>query len=164
NKVTIDTTNTNIEITGVENASHKNVDKPVNVEIRDVNLDVNQITVTRNGRGYNAGGFAVANQTARLSHTFSQEGDYTIQVEAIDKAGNQFSRQISFTIDKTAPVITPKFSGQNRVIQDGEYINEVFTPQFALDQAEDTIVSVTMNGQDVTGRIPTATLEMKYEY
>ncbi|WP_453997486.1 Ig-like domain-containing protein [Bacillus nitroreducens] len=161
---TIDTTRPTIEITGVENATHYNVDKPVNVEIRDVNLDVNQITVTRNGRGYNAGGFAVANQTARLSHTFSQEGDYTIQVEAIDKAGNQFSRQISFIIDKTAPVITPKFSGQNRVIQDGEYINEVFTPQFALDQAEDTIVSVTMNGQDVTGRIPTATLEMKYEY
>src|SRR5690606_37165457 len=61
---TIDTTRPTIEITGVENAAHYKVDKPVNVEIRDVNLDVNQITVTRNGRGYNAGGFAVANQTA----------------------------------------------------------------------------------------------------
>ncbi|MCS0543114.1 hypothetical protein NXY55_24355, partial [Aeromonas veronii] len=60
------------EITGVENAAHYNVDKPVSVEIRDVNLDVNRITVTRNGRGYNAGGFGVANQTAPLSHNFSQ--------------------------------------------------------------------------------------------
>lgn len=161
---TIDTTKPAIEITGVENAAHYNVDKPVSVEIRDVNLDVNRITVTRNGRGYNAGGFGVANQTARLSHNFSQEGDYAINVEAIDKAGNQFSRQITFTIDKTAPVITPKFKGQSRVIKNGEYINEVFTPEFALDQADDTIVSVTMNGSNVTGRIPTATLEMKYDY
>lgn len=161
---TIDTTKPAIDITGVENAAHYNVDKPVSVEIRDVNLDVNRITVTRNGRGYNAGGFGVANQTARLSHNFSQEGDYAINVEAIDKAGNQFSRQIAFTIDKTAPVITPKFKGQSRVIKNGEYINEVFTPEFALDQGEDTIVSVTMNGSNVTGRIPTATLEMKYDF
>lgn len=161
---TIDTTKPAIEITGVENAAHYNVDKPVSVEIRDVNLDVNRITVTRNGRGYNAGGFGVANQTARLSHNFSQEGEYSINVEAIDKAGNQFSRQIAFTIDKTAPVITPKFKGQSRVIKNGEYINEVFTPEFALDQGEDTIVSVTMNGSNVTGRIPTATLEMKYDF
>ncbi|WP_242634582.1 Ig-like domain-containing protein [Bacillus timonensis] len=161
---TIDTTKPTIEITGVENAAHYNVDKPVNVVIRDVNLDVNRITVTRNGRGYNAGGFAVANQTARLSHNFSQEGDYVINVEAIDKAGNQFSNQIAFTIDKTAPVITPKFKGQSRVIKDGEYINEVFTPEFALDQADDTIVSVTMNGSNVTDRIPTASLEMTYKY
>jgi len=161
---TIDTTKPAIEITGVENAAHYNVDKPVSVEIRDVNLDVNRITVTRNGRGYNAGGFGVANQTARLSHNFSQEGDYAINVEATDKAGNQFSRQIAFTIDKTAPVITPKFKGQSRVIKNGEYINEVFTPEFALDQGEDTIVSVTMNGSNVTGRIPTATLEMKYDF
>ncbi len=161
---TIDTTKPAIEITGVENAAHYNVDKPVSVMIRDVNLDVNRITVTRNGRSYNAGGFAVANQTARLSHNFSQEGDYVINVEAIDKAGNQFSNQIAFTIDKTAPVITPKFKGQSRVIKDGEYINEVFTPEFALDQANDTIVSVTMNGSNVTGRIPTASLEMSYKY
>ncbi|MFS0821687.1 Ig-like domain-containing protein [Bacillus sp. 1P02SD] len=161
---TIDTTKPTIEITGVENAAHYNVDKPVSVAIRDVNLDVNRITVTRNGRGYNAGGFAVANQTARLSHNFSQEGDYVINVEAIDKAGNQFTNQIAFTIDKTAPVITPKFKGQSRVIKDGEYINEVFTPEFALDQADDTIVSVTMNGTNVTGRIPTASLEMTYKF
>ncbi|MDR4889942.1 Ig-like domain-containing protein [Fredinandcohnia sp. QZ13] len=161
---TIDTTKPTIEITGVENAAHYNVDKPVSVTIRDVNLDVNRITVTRNGRGYNAGGFAVANQTARLSHNFSQEGDYVINVEAIDKAGNQFSNKIAFTIDKTAPVITPKFKGQSRVIKDGEYINEVFTPEFALDQADDTIVSVTMNGSNVTGRIPTASLEMTYKF
>ncbi|MEH7235832.1 Ig-like domain-containing protein [Bacillus sp. JJ1562] len=161
---TIDTTKPTIEITGVENAAHYNVDKPVSVAIRDVNLDVNRITVTRNGRSYNPGGFAVANQTARLSHNFSQEGDYVINVEAIDKAGNQFSNQITFTIDKTAPVITPKFRGQSRVIKDGEYINEVFTPEFALDHADDTIVSVTMNGSNVTGRIPTASLEMSYKY
>ncbi|MFS0865008.1 Ig-like domain-containing protein [Fredinandcohnia sp. 179-A 10B2 NHS] len=161
---TIDTTKPAIEITGVENAQHYNIDKPVNVAIRDVNLDVNRITVTRDGRGYNAGAFSVSNNTARLSHNFSQEGDYVIQVAAIDKAGNEYSQQIAFTIDKTDPVITPKFRGQSRVITDGEYINEVFTPEFALAESEDTIVSVTLNGSNVTGRVPTASQEITYNY
>lgn len=161
---TIDTTRPAIEITGVENAQHYNVDKPVNVSIRDINLDVNRITVTRDGRGYNAGGFSVSNNTARLSHNFSQEGDYVIEVVAIDKAGNEYSQQIAFTIDKTDPVITPKFRGQSRVITDGEYINEVFTPEFALAESEDTIVSVTLNGSNVTGRVPTASQEITYNY
>ena len=135
------------------------------MSIKDVNLDINKITVTRNGARYNAGGFSVNGDLASFRHNFSGEGEYNILVEATDKAGNSFSKTMKFTIDKTKPVITPKFKGQNRVIKDGEYINEVFTPEFALDEAEDMIVSATLNNGANLGRnIPVAAREMSYTY
>ncbi|MCM3668149.1 Ig-like domain-containing protein [Mesobacillus maritimus] len=161
---TIDKTNPAIEITGVENGAYYNVDKPVQIAIRDVNLDVNKVTVTRNGARYNAGGFSVNGQLASFSHNFSGEGEYHIVVDATDQAGNSFSREVQFTIDKTDPVITPKFKGQSRVIKDGEYINEIFTPEFALGHQDDSIVSVTLNGKSVGKASPTASKEMDYEY
>jgi large repetitive protein len=162
---TVDKVKPSIEITGVENNAYYNVDKQVNVTIKDVNLDINRITVTRNGARYNAGGFSVNGDLASLSHNFSGEGEYNILVEATDKAGNSFSKTMKFTIDKTKPVITPKFKGQNRVIKNGEYINEVFTPEFALDEAEDMIVSATLNnGGNLGKNIPVAAREMSYTY
>lgn len=161
---TIDQTKPTIEITGINQDAYYNEDKRVNVTIRDVNLDINKITVTRDGARYNAGGFSVSNNTAALSHNFSEEGDYHVLVEATDKAGNSFTQQVGFTIDKTKPVITPKFKGQSRVIKDGEYINEIFTPEFALDQKDDTIVSVTLNGENAGRTAPTASKEMAYHF
>ncbi|WP_419954640.1 Ig-like domain-containing protein [Neobacillus niacini] len=161
---TIDKTKPTIEITGVDQDAFYNVDKKVSVAIRDVNLDMNKITVTRDGARYNAGSFSISNNTASLHHNFSEEGDYQVLVEAADKAGNSFSQQVSFTIDKTKPVITPKFQGQNRVIKDGEYINEIFTPEFALDQKDDSIVSVALNGTNTGRTAPTASKEMAYHF
>jgi large repetitive protein len=162
---TIDKTKPEIEITGVDNNAYYNVDKPVNVSIKDVNLDINRINVTRNGAPYNTGGFSVNGDLASFRHNFSGEGEYNIVVEATDKAGNSFSEAMKFTIDKTKPVITPKFKGQNRVIKNGEYINEVFTPEFALDEAEDMIVSATLNnGGNLGKNIPVAAREMSYTY
>ncbi|MGJ7922737.1 Ig-like domain-containing protein [Neobacillus sp. LXY-4] len=167
---TIDTVKPAIEITGVENGEHYNVDKPVTATIKDVNLDVNKITVKKDGASYNAGGFSVTHHpyedsVAKLTHNFNAEGDYEIIVEAIDKAGNSFSQQVRFTIDKTKPVITPKFKGENRIIKDGEFINKIFTPEFALDESEDMIVSVTLNGgANVKNNIPLASTEMEYHY
>ncbi|MBT2756660.1 Ig-like domain repeat protein [Mesobacillus foraminis] len=159
---TIDTVKPAIEIFGVENNAYYNVTKPVSVSITDVNLDINRIKVTRNGMSYSPGGFAVSGNKASLSHSFGQEGEYHVTVDATDKAGNSFSREITFTIDKTKPVITPKMNGET--IKDGAYINKVFTPAFALDQSEDSIVSVSLNGKNMGTNIPMASKEMKYSY
>ncbi|MFN7251933.1 MAG: Ig-like domain-containing protein [Anaerobacillus sp.] len=162
---TIDKTNPVIEITGVENNEYYNVDKPVRVQIKDVNLDVNKMIVTKDGVNYPVGNFTVNNNVASLSHNFSQEGRYEIFVEAIDKAENRTEQRMMFTIDKTAPVITPKFRGEDRVIVDGEYINRIFTPQFVLDETEDTIVSVILNGGSNMGNsVPMASTDMVYNY
>ncbi|MFP7299895.1 Ig-like domain-containing protein [Neobacillus niacini] len=161
---TIDKTKPAIDITGVNQDAYYNEDKRVNVAIRDVNLDINKITVTRDGARYNMGAFSLSQTQASLVHNFSGEGKYHILVEAVDKAGNSFSEQMSFTIDKTKPVITPKFKGQTRVIKDGEYINEIFTPEFALEQSDDSIVSVTLNGENAGRTALTASKEMAYHY
>ncbi|MFK9090266.1 Ig-like domain-containing protein [Bacillus salipaludis] len=162
---TIDQTKPTIDIKGVENNAYYNTDKQVDVTIKDKNLKQNTIKVTRDGSSYNAGSFQVSGETAALSHTFSKEGKYEVVVEAIDQAGNSFSRKVTFTIDKTKPVITPKIKGEKTVIQDGQFMNKIFTPQFVLDQPEDTIVSVTLNGgADIKNQIPIAATEMEYRY
>lgn len=162
---TVDKVNPVISIEGADNDAHYNVDKRIQVSINDLNLDINKITVTKNGRGYSVGGFAVNGNIASLAHTFSQEGDYRIQVNATDKAGNSFSKELAFTIDKTAPVITPKVKGDGRTLKNGEFINSIFTPEFALDVAADSIVSMTLNNQSIaSNRAPIASKDMKYNY
>ncbi|WP_117168170.1 Ig-like domain-containing protein [Paraliobacillus sediminis] len=167
----IDTIKPTIDIEGVSDNEYYNVDKPVSVSIKDVNLDANTIRVTKDGAAYNVGGFSITDNgyqqsIASLSHRFSQEGEYEIFVDATDKAGNQYSKQVAFTIDKTAPELTPKMSGDNTVIKDGSYINKVFTPIFSLDNPEeDTIESVRLNGgSNLAGNVPVASKEMFYEY
>lgn len=166
----IDTVKPEIDISGVQDGQYYNHDLPVSIQIADVNLDQNRIRVTRNGQNYPVGGFSITNNQyqnsfARLSHTFSQEGDYEIIVEAVDKANNQQSQSVSFTIDKTPPVITPVMGGEGKELVDGSYINHVFQPQFLLDNEEDTIVSVRLNGgSNIAGNIPLASKEMKYNY
>ncbi|OIK10636.1 hypothetical protein BIV60_20670 [Bacillus sp. MUM 116] len=162
---TIDKTKPAIEITGVEQGAYYNKDKLVKATIQDRNFDINKITVTKDGRSYPVDGFTVNGDVASFSHNFSKEGEYQIVVDATDKAGNHFSKQMKFTIDKTKPVITPKFRGQDRVIKNGSFINEIFTPEFALDHPkEDSIVSVVLNGKNVGKSAPTASKEMEYKY
>lgn len=167
----IDTVNPVIEIDGIENDQHYNMDRPVSVTVRDVNLDQQTIRVTRDGANYSVGTFSIANQRyqesiASLAHTFSAEGDYVIYVEATDQAGHSDQLELSFTIDKTAPEITPIMGPNGSIIEDGSFINQIFTPVFKLDQPdEDTIDSVTLNnGPNIAGRIPVAGQEMTYQY
>ncbi len=166
----VDTVLPDIEISGVEDGEYYNEDVPVSVRIADVNLDNNTIRVTRNGENYPVGNFSITNNPyensfANLSHTFSQEGDYEIVVDASDKANNQQSQSIAFTIDKTPPVITPVMGEGDQELEDGSFINRVFQPQFLLDNEEDTIVSVRLNdGSNIAGNIPLASTEMEYNY
>ncbi|MGM9987418.1 MAG: Ig-like domain-containing protein [Bacillaceae bacterium] len=161
---TIDKTKPTITITGVEKDNYYNVSKQMNVQISDNNLAQNKIRVTQDGRSYSVGSFSINGLIASLSHHFVQEGKYDILVEAIDKAGNTFSMPMVFTVDKTAPVITPKMKGGDK-ITNGAFINKIFTPEFALDKQEDSIVTVTLNGGgNIAGRIPVASKEMEYKY
>lgn len=167
---TIDKTNPVIDISGVTEGEHYNTDKPVHVTIKDVNFEKNTIRVLKDGKSYSVGGFSITNHKykdslASLKHTFSQEGDYEILVESRDRAGNSANEKVTFTIDKTPPVITPKMKGENRELKNGEFINKVFTPEFVLDEKEDKITSVTLNGgKNIAGNIPLASKEMEYQY
>lgn len=167
---TIDTVDPQIEISGVENNEHYNKDMPVFISVKDVNFKNNIVTVKKDGKSYDMGGFSVEHNqykdsVATLRHTFKQEGTYEIVVESKDKAGNNAIKSVIFTIDKTSPVITPVMKESNTPLKDGQYINEIFTPQFILDNVEDEIVSVTLNGgSNIVNKIPVASREMVYHF
>ena len=46
--------------------------------------------------------------TTLIRNTFTEDGIYKIQVTCKDAAGNEDTQEVSFTIDKTKPVIDPK--------------------------------------------------------
>lgn len=162
---TKDATKPEVSITGVEEGEHYNTDKTVKILSHDVNHNINTVTVTKDGQNYSVGEFTVNGRDAVINHTFSQEGEYVITLYSKDKAGNDNTTSKKFTIDKTAPVITPVFKGENRVIKPGEYINKIFTPEFKLDEAEDKFDFITLNeGQNVTGAVPMSSTEMVYHY
>lgn len=151
-------------ITGVENDAYYNIDKDVEFLSIDNNQDINTISVTRDGEEYHVGEFAIEGIKVILNNTFSAEGTYEIVFTTTDKAGNTVVSRIKFTIDKTAPDIKAIKGDDGSELKSGEYINRIFTPQFILDNSEDFITQVTLNGTDVTGNISIASQEMEYNY
>lgn len=101
---------------------------------------------------------AKTGKTSTLSQTFTEDGIYTFKVSSKDKAGNENSGEIHFTIDQTAPRINgiKKFDG-------GCY------PEFKLADTLDglfedlTVISyrILLNGVEYNGT-DTITEEGKY--
>lgn len=81
----IDKTAPPVSITGVANGFYN---KDVTYQV----TSTDEYTVTLNGKTVTPG-------------KVSNEGDYILVVESTDKAGNHTTREIKFTIDKTAPKI-----------------------------------------------------------
>lgn len=161
---TVDKTAPVQSITGVENDAYYNVDKDVELVSIDNNQATNTAEVTRDGEKYSVGEFTVEGIKAFLKETFSGEGTYEIVFTTTDKAGNTAISTVKFTIDKTAPDIKAIKGDDGSELKYGEYINRIFTPQFVLDNSEDYITQVTLNGADVTGNVSMASQEMEYNY
>lgn len=92
----------------------------------------------------------------------SAEGKYRVVVKAIDAAKNTFEISKEFEIDKTKPNIRGFYNGSD--IVNGKYYNIVSTPEFRLDEEKDRIISVTLNGNNVTNQIGTSSTETNYKY
>ncbi|MBM6838281.1 Ig-like domain repeat protein, partial [Clostridium saudiense] len=76
--------------------------------------------------------------------TLSEEGQYTLEVIATDKAGNVSNTSVNFEIDKTRPVITI-----NDVVNGMKYDKEV-KPTISVDD-ENAEVVVTLNDNNYDG-------------
>lgn len=163
--ITTDTTKPEVQITGVEDAKHYKDTMNVTISSYDVNHKTNDVTVTKDGKSFLNTKLPEGVRSASISLDFPEEGEYKVTIFSKDKAGNENTTSKTFTIDKTKPVITLMFSGEDRVIKNGEYINKIFTPYFKLDEAEDTIDVVKLNnGSNIAGAIPMSSTEMVYNY
>ena len=131
---TVDKTAPIITVTGVENG------KIYNSNVTPV-FSANEGTVTAslNGKEYKGG-------------EISAEGQCELIVTALDLAGNSSQTKISFTVDKTAPVIT--VTG----VENGKIYNSNVTPAFSANEGT---VTATLNGKEYKGGEITA--EGQYE-
>lgn len=102
--------------------------------------------------------FKNTGKTSTLSQTFKEDGIYTFKVFSKDKAGNENSRKIHFTIDQTAPKINgiKKYDGGcYKEFKLGDTLDGIF---------EDlTVISyrILLNGVEYNGT-DTITEEGKY--
>lgn len=110
--VYLDKTAPVIGFSGVENGAYSNNTETLNVKVDEQIYDLNHVTVsaTRTIDGvttpYDMEGFVSDSVNAKKSYAFSEDGNYVVTVNAVDAAGNTAApKQISFTIDKTAPKI-----------------------------------------------------------
>lgn len=109
---TIDRTAPVISMTGVKEGAYSS--NPVTVIFQSVEsfFDTNnvKITVERKIEGSTYERTITFNNTGKtsnLANTFTEDGDYTITMTAIDRAGNEATPQtLSFTVDCTAPSVT----------------------------------------------------------
>ncbi|MCG2826437.1 MAG: PKD domain-containing protein, partial [Thermoplasmatales archaeon] len=130
----IDKTPPGITITNVANDSYYNTNITPTVDITDANLDTNLTTL--NGNPFISGTIIIA------------EGNYTLFVQATDKADNTASRTITFTIDKTKPTVN--VAG----VIDGIYYNVSVTPTFWGSDINLDTVSATLNDEIFTNNTP----------
>ncbi len=108
------------------------------------------------------GHFPNTNINDIVVESVSAEGKYRVIVKAIDAAQNTFEISKEFEIDKTKPNIRGFYNGSD--IVNGKYYNVVATPEFRLDENKDRIISVTLNGNNVTNQVGASTAETNYKY
>ncbi len=79
------------------------------------------------------GSYTVDGAVQAVGKSFTEDGIYTVTVTAVDAAGNRNSKSTTFTIDKTAPVLS--ISG----VSDGAYSSSPVTLSFqAIESFYDT--------------------------
>ncbi len=125
-----DTLPPDVEITGVTDGECTATDLTPIIEVTDANLDT--VTTTLNGESYTSGTPVTA------------DGDYTLVVDAVDRAGNRTIETVTFTVDQTDPLI--EITG----VADGEIATTVVTPLFTATDPHLGDVTATLNGEPFT--------------
>jgi len=121
----IDKTLPEIMVTGIADNTYYNISVTPIIDVTDPNLNITNTTL--NGVPFTSG------------TTATEEGDYVLFVQATDKANNTATKTVSFTIDKTKPVIT--ITG----VSDGVYYNVSVTPVITVSDIYLNTSTVTLN-------------------
>ncbi|MHB8873510.1 MAG: Ig-like domain-containing protein [Myxococcaceae bacterium] len=132
-RFTLDKTPPAITVGGVSNGSFAGDDTPT-FSCQDANPG--SCSATLNGQPFTSGALV------------SAEGDYTLEVTAADKAGNTASRTVTFTIDKTPPVIT--VTG----VSGGVEYDDAVIPVITAADPHLAQLTVTLNGAPFVSGTP----------
>jgi hypothetical protein len=122
-----------VTITGVAEGAYYRTDVTPQVSVFDNNLASQSITL--NGAPY-------------VPASITGDGSYTLTVTGTDRAGNQTTKSVRFTIDKTPPTIAVL-----NVSNGGAY-NVDITPTVTVTDANLKGSSMTLNGQPFAPGMP----------
>ncbi|MBE4753628.1 hypothetical protein G4177_36330 [Corallococcus sp. ZKHCc1 1396] len=125
---TIDLTFPNVTLAGVPEGAHRNVPVEVTYSATDLYLREDGVTARLDGAPFASG------------NTISSPGPHTVEVEALDLAGNRTVKSLHFTLDFTPPAIT--LSG----LPATSPVTTSVTPVFTLVEPNLASVSATLNG------------------
>lgn len=123
-KFVIDKTPAVVKITGVEDGGHYNKDVTVGLSVNEKA----ETSVLLNGKPYD------------LGNPITEEGNYELEITAIDAAKNSTKVVVKFVIDKTAPEVVIKG------VEDGMAYKSEVKPE--ITASEDATITATLNGKE----------------
>lgn len=116
----IDNEKPTFDIKGVKDGTITNQDVTLSVKANDnVDVDVDKSSITLSGEN-------IKGAALNRNLTISKEGRYDLKVVIVDAAGNEAKKDVSFTIDKTKPVINSK-------TVDGAFVKKISDIEFTTD-------------------------------
>lgn len=126
-----------------------------------------QLNVTKDDKKYSFADAWQSTQGAMSgSYEFTQEGSYTLTVQAVDRAGNKSTvKSLEFIIDKQAPLISIKRSAQMYYAKPTELtieVSDAYLTQYEIKVLQDHKELTSYNGKaDVNQKI---TVDQDGEY
>lgn len=137
----IDNTAPSINISGVNDGDYLNSSAVTPyINIQDPNFDATKTSLIVRKNGVEIPVDIIRNGDGLFYFNVYDEGSYSFEVTAYDKAGNvSTSKPINFVIDRTAPILNFNFS-------DNEYFNKAFKPIIKTENSDDFIDKLTING------------------
>ena len=135
-----DTENPTINVTGVKDKDALSTNPTIKVNVSDaIALDSDQTSVTLNGADI------TADATGSSGYAVTDEGSYTLAVEATDKAGNTQEKTISFSVDRTKPNIS--ITGDNNGYV--KTLNNMSATSSSNDTVKVEITATNENGDEL---------------
>lgn len=158
---TIDRTAPQISINGVREGDYSSNAVTVNFQAIESFFETNSVTINvqrrLNGTTYGSTvNFTNTGRISNVSRAFTEDGDYTITMTAVDRAGNVATPQtVNFTVDRTAPVVS--LSGTRDYFVTGSEVTlnfSVIEAYFETNQVRIQGSRRLANGRTVTLQIP----------
>lgn len=111
--VRIDRQSPSISLSGATEGSVYNTTRSLQITtVENIWQEMQPVTVTAvrtidgSSSHMDLGAFEADGETTTATYTFSEDGIYQVTVQAVDAAGNSDTKTISFTVDRTAPVLS----------------------------------------------------------
>ncbi len=152
NEIIVDDLAPRITIRNVEDGKFYNEDKEVMIQIKEENYteeDVKdgrfKITITKDkvDTNFQINPNDIKEGVYCKTVSFHEDGNYIIDINYEDCAGNKASKKVHFTIDQTKPIIHISYDNNN--VKNGKYFNKSRTATISIRERNFDAKNINMN-------------------